>query len=80
MTAPVPAQRRGCATHGRALEPSVQRSDDPDITELQETVESQINDAVNRRSHALAQIESLKDEIDKVFGEYETHAKRHQEK
>ena len=50
------------------------------ITELQETVESQINDAVNRRSHALAQMESLKDEIDKVFGEYETHAKRHQEK
>jgi chromosome condensin MukBEF complex kleisin-like MukF subunit len=50
------------------------------ITELQESVETQITDAINRRAHAIAQMESLKAEIDKVFGEYEATAKRHQEK
>jgi hypothetical protein len=50
------------------------------ITELQETVESQITDAVNRRSHAVMQMESLKAEIEKAFKEYEDTAKKHQEK
>ena len=50
------------------------------IGELHETVESQITDAINRRAHVKAQIESLGAELDRAFGEYEDHAKRHQEK
>lgn len=50
------------------------------ITELQETVASQINDAVNRREHAVAQMDALKAEISKVFMEYEQQAKKHQSK
>jgi uncharacterized protein YPO0396 len=50
------------------------------ISELQETVEAQINDAVNRRAHAMAQMEQLRAEIDKAFAEHETTAKKHQEK
>jgi hypothetical protein len=50
------------------------------IEDLEETIESQINDAVNRRGHALSQIEALKHEIDKVMADYEGIARRHQEK
>lgn len=49
------------------------------ITELQETVEAQLTDIVNRRAHAIAQMDSLKAEIDKAFGEYEANAKKLQE-
>jgi hypothetical protein len=49
-------------------------------TELQETGASQVNDIVNRRSHAQMQMEQYKAEMDKLFAEYEAYAKKHQEK
>jgi hypothetical protein len=50
------------------------------ISELQEAVEAQINDAISRRQHAVLQMESLRAEVDKVFGEFEAQAKIHEKK
>jgi hypothetical protein len=50
------------------------------IAEMHETVESQINDASNRRQHAIAQMDDLKAEIDKAFLDFEGQVRRHQEK
>ena len=50
------------------------------IGELSEACINQINDAMNRRRHAVLQMETLKNEIDKVFGEYEEMAKAQQSK
>jgi hypothetical protein len=50
------------------------------INEMRETVEAQINDAANRRQHALAQMDQLRADVDKVFGEHERNVKVLQEK
>jgi F0F1-type ATP synthase membrane subunit b/b' len=50
------------------------------LAEMIETVESQINDAANRRAHAKASMEQLNDELDKVWSSFEADIKKHQER
>ena len=50
------------------------------INEMRETVEAQINDAANRRAHALAQMDQLRADVDKAFGEHEKSVQTLQEK
>jgi hypothetical protein len=50
------------------------------IGELKEAVETLITDAQNRRLHVGVQMESYQAEVDKMFGEFEAHAKKLQEK
>lgn len=50
------------------------------INEMKETVESQLNDAANRRQHSLAQMDSLRAELDNVFSSFEIDVKKHQER
>lgn len=50
------------------------------LAEMKETAEAQLNDAANRRAHALAIMDDLRAQVDKAYAEFENSVKAHQEK